>query len=713
MTKADHSTAPARVPFSTLPEASGLYDPRFEHDACGVSFVVDVKGRATHETVDTALGALCNLDHRGASGAEANTGDGAGILLQVPDRFLRGVAGFDLPPAGSYGVGMAFLPLDPTDAEKAMARVEAIVAEEGLRVLGWRTVPIDDSMIGPTAQSVIPSFHHLFVDDPAGATGIALDRKLFVVRKRCEHEITNGASTGGPRRVLPVAVVPHPRLQGDAHHAAAPRVLPRPARRAHGVGARARAQPLLHEHVPVVAARAPVPLHRAQRRDQHGAGQPQLAARARVDDEHAAHPGAGARVPDHHAGRVRHRELRRVPRAAGARRPADLARRADDDPGGVGEPRDDVAGEARLLPVPLVAHGAVGRSRVDRVHRRHRDRRGARPQRPPAESLLGHRRRPRDHGERDRRGRRRPRARRQEGPAAAGSHVPRRHREGPHRRRRGDQGGARGRASVRGVARPRVSCTCTRCPTASTSSTATSRCSVARRRSATPTRSSSCSSSPMARTGGEALGSMGTDTPGRRALRSSPPAVRLLPAGVRAGHEPAARRHPRGAGHVAVVHDRRRGQPARPAARVVRADRAAVPDHRQRRARQAHPHRSRRRPSRVHRARDLRPLPRRRWRRRAPRGARPCARGSQPRDRAGQGHPRALRPRLEPRVGADPVAAPHVRGAPSPHPREDAHEGRPRRRDRRRARGAPHGAARSVTAPARSTRTSRSRRSRT
>jgi glutamate synthase (NADPH) large chain len=186
--------APAALPFSSVPAAFGLYDPRFEHDACGVSFVVDVKGRVSRDIVDTALGALCNLDHRGASGAEVNTGDGAGMLVQVPDTFLRAVAGFDLPPAGHYGVGLAFLPLDPTDAEKAIARVESIVEEEGLRVLGWRRVPVDDSMIGPTARSVIPSFSQLFVDDPAGATGIALDRKLFVVRKRCEHEIVNGSA---------------------------------------------------------------------------------------------------------------------------------------------------------------------------------------------------------------------------------------------------------------------------------------------------------------------------------------------------------------------------------------------------------------------------------------------------------------------------------------------------------------------------------------
>src|SRR5436190_6834495 len=175
-------SAPPALPFSSMPAPFGLYDPRFEHDACGVSFVVDVKGRVSRDIVDTALGALCNLDHRGASGAEVNTGDGAGILVQVPDAFLRAVAGFDLPPAGHYGVGLAFLPLDATDAEKAMARIEQIVEEEGLRILGWRRVPVDDSMIGPTARSVIPSFSQLFVDDPAGATGVALDRKLFVVR---------------------------------------------------------------------------------------------------------------------------------------------------------------------------------------------------------------------------------------------------------------------------------------------------------------------------------------------------------------------------------------------------------------------------------------------------------------------------------------------------------------------------------------------------
>ncbi|MGE0877992.1 MAG: glutamate synthase large subunit [Acidimicrobiia bacterium] len=176
-----------------MPAPTGLYDPRFEHDACGVSFVADIKGRKSHDIVLNALGALCNLDHRGASGAEVNTGDGAGILIQMPDRFLRAVAGFDLPPAGQYGAGLAFLPSDPDVAEKSAAQFDAIVADEGLRVVGWRSVPVDDSMIGPTAKAVMPTFRHVFIEGE-GLSGIELDRRLFVVRKRAEHEITNGGA---------------------------------------------------------------------------------------------------------------------------------------------------------------------------------------------------------------------------------------------------------------------------------------------------------------------------------------------------------------------------------------------------------------------------------------------------------------------------------------------------------------------------------------
>jgi glutamate synthase (NADPH/NADH) large chain len=174
-----------------LPLAQGLYDPAFEHDACGVGFVVDMHGRATHRMVELGISSLCHLDHRGATNAEANVGDGAGILVQVPDKFLRAVAGFELPPVGSYAVGCAFLPRGTDDAAAAMDAIAKIVASEDLKVLGWRDVPIDDSTIGVQARDAMPSFRQLFLasaDGTRALAGIELDRRVFVARKRIEHE---------------------------------------------------------------------------------------------------------------------------------------------------------------------------------------------------------------------------------------------------------------------------------------------------------------------------------------------------------------------------------------------------------------------------------------------------------------------------------------------------------------------------------------------
>ncbi|HEX2039800.1 MAG TPA: glutamate synthase large subunit [Acidimicrobiales bacterium] len=170
-----------------LPGPQGLYDPAFEHDACGVSFVVDMKGRKSHAIVEMGVGALCNLNHRGASGSEVNTGDGAGILLQTPDRFFREVVDFDLPPAASYATGIAFLPRDPDAADAAAKAIAKVVDAEGLTLLGWRTVPTDDSMIGESAKAVEPTFRQLFVG--GDWSGLDLERRAFVLRKRMEHEV--------------------------------------------------------------------------------------------------------------------------------------------------------------------------------------------------------------------------------------------------------------------------------------------------------------------------------------------------------------------------------------------------------------------------------------------------------------------------------------------------------------------------------------------
>ncbi|HWG74622.1 MAG TPA: glutamate synthase large subunit [Acidimicrobiales bacterium] len=167
-----------------------LYQPDFEHDACGVAFVVDIAGRASHRMVRLGLQSLCNLEHRGASGAETNTGDGAGILIQVPDRFCRATSGCDLPEPGAYATGIAFLPTDPTDAQRCAESIEKLAATEGLRVLGWRDVPVEAAMLGGIARGAMPMFRQLFVSGPNGCAGLDLERRAFILRKRVEHEVS-------------------------------------------------------------------------------------------------------------------------------------------------------------------------------------------------------------------------------------------------------------------------------------------------------------------------------------------------------------------------------------------------------------------------------------------------------------------------------------------------------------------------------------------
>ncbi|CAM5481020.1 MULTISPECIES: glutamate synthase large subunit [Streptomyces] len=167
------------------PARQGLYDPRHEHDACGVGFVATLTGEPSHTLVDQALTVLRNLEHRGATGSEPDSGDGAGILTQVPDAFLRETAGFALPGAGAYAVGIAFLPEE--GAEEAAARIDTLAAEEGLTVLGWREVPVAPALLGATARATMPAFRQLFVT-AEDTTGLALDRLAFVLRKRAERE---------------------------------------------------------------------------------------------------------------------------------------------------------------------------------------------------------------------------------------------------------------------------------------------------------------------------------------------------------------------------------------------------------------------------------------------------------------------------------------------------------------------------------------------
>uniref|UniRef100_UPI002899805F hypothetical protein n=1 Tax=Microbacterium sp. TaxID=51671 RepID=UPI002899805F len=145
-----------------FPAKQGMYNPAFEKDACGLAMVASLRGEPGHDIVELALTALRNLEHRGAIGSDAGTGDGAGILTQMPDAFLRAVVDFDLPPVGEYAAGMAFLPLDEDARAEIKAGVERIAAAEGLTVLGWREVPTDDQHLGKLAFEARPHFEQLF-----------------------------------------------------------------------------------------------------------------------------------------------------------------------------------------------------------------------------------------------------------------------------------------------------------------------------------------------------------------------------------------------------------------------------------------------------------------------------------------------------------------------------------------------------------------------
>ncbi len=200
MTNQTSETVPFQARWNGLPPRQGLYDPRFEHDACGVGFVVNIQGRKSHDLVKQGIQVLVNLDHRGACGCEPNTGDGAGILMQIPHRFFAKAApasGFDLPEAGGYGVAMVFLPRDARQRRFCERAFERIVREEGQKVLGWRTVPTDNSMIGATAKATEPVFRQCFIgrsrriqDDQD------FERRLFVIRKRAYSEVRNAGEAG-------------------------------------------------------------------------------------------------------------------------------------------------------------------------------------------------------------------------------------------------------------------------------------------------------------------------------------------------------------------------------------------------------------------------------------------------------------------------------------------------------------------------------------
>jgi glutamate synthase domain-containing protein 1 len=181
-----------RNPRNDPPPAQGLYNPAFEHDACGIGFVASISGDKSHDIIRKGIQVLLNLAHRGACGCDPETGDGAGVLIQIPHEFFdRECAklGFTLPAAGSYGVGMTFLPVEKHQRLQCEGILERIVREEGLALLGWRDTPVYASAIGRVARASQPYIQQIFVGCASGMDEAAFERKLYVVRKRAEREV--------------------------------------------------------------------------------------------------------------------------------------------------------------------------------------------------------------------------------------------------------------------------------------------------------------------------------------------------------------------------------------------------------------------------------------------------------------------------------------------------------------------------------------------
>ena len=312
-------------PFMGLPDAQGLYSPANEHDNCGIGFVANIEGQKSHDIVLKGIQILINLTHRGACGCDPQTGDGAGMLIQIPHSFFErecSKLGFTLPSPGEYGVGMVFLPVDRQERMLCEGVLERVANEHGLTVLGWRDTPINGDTIGRLARNTQPYIEQFFMRRAPGMDQDALERKLYVVRKQAEAMIAESdlkekdffyIPSLSSRTIVYKGLVArssdHPVLQGTVRSRSDERIVP---------GAPA----LFDQYVSELAVGPSVPLHLPQRRNQHAARERQLDVRAPVRACFAAfrrgHREASA---DHRSGRQRLGHARQCRRVAHARRP--------------------------------------------------------------------------------------------------------------------------------------------------------------------------------------------------------------------------------------------------------------------------------------------------------------------------------------------------------------------------------------------------------
>ncbi|MCB1158250.1 MAG: glutamate synthase subunit alpha, partial [Leptospiraceae bacterium] len=175
---------------SYIPQAQGLYDPSFEKDSCGVGFIANIKGERSNKIVEKGIRLMCNLEHRGAEGADPKTGDGAGIMIQIPDAFFRKQLPFELPAEGDYAVGVLFLPQDPLIREGIETIIEKVIVDEGEYCLGFREIPVNLEVAGTVARKTVPVFKHVFIGKgDATERGDGFERKLFLIRRIIDQRI--------------------------------------------------------------------------------------------------------------------------------------------------------------------------------------------------------------------------------------------------------------------------------------------------------------------------------------------------------------------------------------------------------------------------------------------------------------------------------------------------------------------------------------------
>ena len=267
-----------------LPQAHGLYDPRHEHDACGIGLIANIHNLKSHQVIADGLKILENLEHRGAVGADPKAGDGAGVLIQLPHGLFAEEAkrlGFDLPEPGQYGVGFLFMPREPVYRQDIERFWWETAREEGLKILGWRDVPVDAGVLGFSVKGTEPFHRQVFIGrGPTIRDQAHFERKLFVCRKAVSNKVTDvlgaKARTYYPVSVSSRTVVYKGLVLGQGLGA----LLSRPRRPQSDLGLHAGPPALLDQHVSELALGPPLPLHLPQRRNQHPARQLQLDGRA-------------------------------------------------------------------------------------------------------------------------------------------------------------------------------------------------------------------------------------------------------------------------------------------------------------------------------------------------------------------------------------------------------------------------------------------------